>query len=524
MKDVDAGQDAGPERSVWRLRVDLSLESLTWLLVVLGVLLRVWEYLEFRQLYLDEDSLLKNLVGRSILEFNQILERDQMAPPGFLVIERLMLRLPLNVKAAGRLFPLVCGIASVFLMRGAARRYVDRWAVPIAVGLFALGDHLLYYSAEIKQYSCDLMLALAALLLAAPPHPAVMTRGRLWALGIFGLVAPWFSFPVVFMLAAVGAHLIVRELRGRDWRRAARAAAVCSTWLLSFAGCFLLSRSILSKSDFIWVWWDFAFLPIPPHSLDQFTRVAETLANVFINPVGLITPLPLGRMTPNSLPYTAGLASVLALIGCISLGRRWPGGLFLLTVPLLLALAASALHQYPFHGRLLLYLVPVFVLLPSEGMAALGRRTRWPVTLILAGLLFYGEALEITWHKAIQARARTFDSHGDLKSDLLDHLEYLRRQPRQMESSGTLDPAAGRESSTSTIRPTWPSARSPVPARGSARSASSATLVRGPSPSARSTRPGPARQRPETSRFALASRRADARAESVPSLRDRSSG
>ena len=83
-----------------------------------------------------------------------------------------MVRLPLGVKAAGRLFPLVCGLVSVFLMRGAARRYLDRHAVPIAVGLFALGDHLLYYSAEIKQYSCDLMLALAALLLAAPQPPA----------------------------------------------------------------------------------------------------------------------------------------------------------------------------------------------------------------------------------------------------------------------------------------------------------------------------------------------------------------
>ena len=40
-------------------------------------------------------------------------------------------------------------------------------AVPIAMGLFALSDWLIYYSAEIKQYSCDLLLTLAALLLAA---------------------------------------------------------------------------------------------------------------------------------------------------------------------------------------------------------------------------------------------------------------------------------------------------------------------------------------------------------------------
>ncbi len=54
-------------------------------------------------------------------------------------------------------------------MRSAARRYLDRRAVPLAVGLLALGDHLLYYSAEIKQYSCDLVMALAALLLGRTP-------------------------------------------------------------------------------------------------------------------------------------------------------------------------------------------------------------------------------------------------------------------------------------------------------------------------------------------------------------------
>ena len=312
-----------------------------------------------------------------------------MAPPGFLVVERLMVRLPLGVKAAGRLFPLVCGLVSVFLMRGAARRYLDRHAVPIAVGLFALGDHLLYYSSEIKQYSCDLMLALAALLLAAPQPPATLSRRRLAVLAVFGLIAPWFSFPVVFMLAGVGLHLLVSELLRNDRQRAAIVAGMGLAWIISFAGCFFLSRSILSSRDFIWVWWDFAFLPVPPRSVADLTLLGQTLANVFINPGSILMPLP--------LPATATLASVLALLGCLSLARRWPGGLFLVISPVLFALAASGLHQYPFHGRLLLYLVPSFLLPLSEGVAAIGRRTSWLVTLALAGFLIYGEAAEVGW-------------------------------------------------------------------------------------------------------------------------------
>ena len=207
-------------------------------------------------------------------------------------------------------------------------------------------------------------------------------------------------------------------------------------WLLSFGGCFLLSRSILSKRSFIWVWWNFAFLPLPPRSRADLSLLAETLANVFINPGSLLSPLP--------LVYTAALASLLAVVGCLSLCRRWPGGLFLVIGPLLFALAASGLHQYPFHGRLLLCLVPTYILLLAEGMAAIGRRTGWMVTLALAGFFLYGQAAEIVWHKAIQQRARPFDSHGDLKNDLLDYLENQRRG-RQPPRNQARPPGSGNE-------------------------------------------------------------------------------
>jgi hypothetical protein len=110
----------------------------------------------------------------------------------------------------------------------------------------------------------------------------------------------------------------------------------------------------------------------------------------------------------------------------------------------LFALAASGLRQYPFHGRLLLYLVPSFLLPLAEGIVAIGRRTTWLATLALASLLIYGEAAEIAWHRAIQPRFRTFDTHGDLKNDLLDYLEYerLRRSTpahpdRRVQTPGT---------------------------------------------------------------------------------------
>jgi hypothetical protein len=395
-------------------------ERLIWLAVGVGVALRLWEYSSLRGLYMDEEALLKNLVGVPIFDFGRVLSQDQLAPPGFLVVERLILRSPLNVLAAGRLFPLLCGLASMLLVVPLTRRYLDRWAVPIAAWFLALADHLIYYSAEIKQYSCDLALAMAALLVAVPRDASEPTPRRIAALALLGVVAPWFSFPVVFVLAGVGFHWIARRALLKDWRGAATASGVCLAWLISFVGCFAVSHTIVSKRDFLWVWWNFAFLPIPPRSAADAQFVAETLANVFINPGSILTPF--------SFPVTAMLASGLALVGCVSLARRWPGGLFLLLAPLLFSLAASALRQYPFHGRLILSLVPTFHLLLAEGIAASGRLSHVVTTVVLALVFIGGQASDIAWNQIVlpKNRARPFDTHGDLKNDLLDYLDDQR--------------------------------------------------------------------------------------------------
>ncbi len=398
--------------------------------VFVGVALRVWEYSDLRQLYMDEDALLTNLVGVPVFDFAHVLKQDQLAPPGFLVVERLLVRLPMWVGASGRLLPLACGLLSMFLIAPLARRYVDRLAVPIAVWMLALSDHLVYYSAEIKPYMVDLVAAMVTLLLAVPRDSAEPTRKRFIALAIWGMVAPWFSFPVVFVMTGVGLHLIARAWRNEGRRGVLKATAVGAGWVAGFLGCFLLSRAIVSKRDFLWVWWDFAFLPIPPRSWLDARFTVETVANVFINPGSVLTPF--------GFIVTAILASLLAAVGAVSLGRRWRGGLFLVLAPLAVHLTVSALRQYPFHGRLILSLVPTYHLLLVEGMAAVGRRTRPWATLLLALIFLGGQAGDIFWNQVVmpKTRSRPFDTHGDLKDDLLDELDRMRKVRR----NGTIVP------------------------------------------------------------------------------------
>src|SRR5271169_6850495 len=80
-------------------------EVWTWILVAAGVLLRILEYSDNRPLYSDEEDLKKNLVGLAFYDFHTPLVKWQLAPPGFLAVERLMILLPLPYPAAARLVP-----------------------------------------------------------------------------------------------------------------------------------------------------------------------------------------------------------------------------------------------------------------------------------------------------------------------------------------------------------------------------------------------------------------------------------
>ena len=93
---------------------------------------------------------------------------------------------------------------------------------------------------------------------------------------------------------------------------------------------------------------------------------------------------------------------------------------------------ASALHRYPFHGRVLMFLVPSFLLPMAEGVAAIGRRCG---SVVMAGLIAFllvsavGDAI----YHVEYLRYRVFDTHGDQRNDLLDAIESRAHLHRVMK-------------------------------------------------------------------------------------------
>jgi hypothetical protein len=204
--------------------------------------------------------------------------------------------------------------------------------------------------------------------------------------------------------------------------------------MAGFASCLAVSNRILREDTILWPWWVFSFLPLPPRSANDLVRLYRHVLNLFDSPLGMTTPLgPKGSAM-------VGLA--LFLIGCVTLGRKRPGGLFLLLSPLLFAMAASGLGRYPFHGRVVLFLTPTLVLFIAQGLATIGRRAGKATLVALVVFLALYPTVECLEHLE-HHRQRVFDPHADLRRDLFTTAEFLGLPPDQAPVEPMNMPRAG---------------------------------------------------------------------------------
>ena len=383
----------------------------------LGVLFRVVQYLANRPYWMDEASLEGNITRERLADVLGVLSHTQLAPPGFLVVEWAAYRTLGDSPYALRLFPLLCGIASLFLFLGVARHVLRPRDVWIAVALFAVSDDLIYFSSELKQYSTDVAAGLVCTLLGMGMSARPATRGRVVALAAAGAAIVWFSHPSVFVLAGVGTVLLVSGVAERGWRGAPIPSALGLVWGASLAAVYAISMDQLGHRRDMWGFWEFAFPPMPPASLWDATWVLRRFAYLFVNPLNFETPLD-ARLT--ALP-----ALGLFVVGCLSSWKREKAIFGMLALPILFALLASCLRLYPFHGRLVLFLVPSLLLLVAEGAGwfreTFGGGVAW--TVLLAILLLF-PSLGAFYHLVEMHDRKDFSPFGDRRATKLDPYRY----------------------------------------------------------------------------------------------------
>lgn len=326
------------------------------IIIGFGIMLRLIPYLHNRSLWLDEVWLALNILQKSFAQLVEPLDLKQMAPVGFLFIEKTLVLTFGDSEYALRFFPLLAGILSLFLFYGVARRILTRRGFVIGLGLFTISELLLRYSSELKQYSSDVTIALSIYLLGLI---CIEKESRfvfsLFLFSIAGAILIWLSHPAIFSLAGVGIALTLYCLKARKWQHVAWLSMPACFWLGSFALNYFITHLDLSQNLKMVKAWSgsTAFMPMVPFSVEGLMWYPKVFLNMFLYPGGL---------------SFYGLAAFCFIVGWVSVFFEKRYACYVLTLPIFFTLLASGLHMYPFQGRLILFLVPAMMIFIGEGV------------------------------------------------------------------------------------------------------------------------------------------------------------
>ena len=201
--------------------------QLPWIIIGIGIILRLVRYLYNPALWFDESDAALDIIIRPFSDLiNPSPDWSSKYPYGFLIIEKVATQIFGNSEYALRLFPFISGIASVFLFYKVAEHYLRPKALLIALGLFAISDTLIYYSSELKPYSSDLNFTLLLIICSIYIQSRKLNLVRSALFGGLGAVMPWFSYPSAFVLAGVGLSFAVFSINRKDWLRLWRLLAI----------------------------------------------------------------------------------------------------------------------------------------------------------------------------------------------------------------------------------------------------------------------------------------------------------
>lgn len=396
----------------------ITLNRLLWFFIFVGVFLRVVQYSLDRSLWIDEAFLALNIINRPLTKLLEPLDYNQGAPVGFVLIETIVVQIFGNSEYALRLFPFLSGIASIFLFARVAKWFSSLPVAVIALGLFALCDRAIYYSAELKQYSSDLALALLIYLMIINLRSSKLTFWQITFFAIFGAIVIWFSHPSIFVLGGTGITLLIVKFLQRDWPRVIKYSIVFFCWLLSFIAFYKLSLQQIGSNEALQKSWDAnhdSFAPLPPLSFTDLRWYFDTFLAIFNYPIGL---------------YLTGIAVLAFLIGFLSLWKSNKEKLFLLISPIILSLLASGLQKYPFKGQLLLFIIPLMLLIVSEGTQQIiesARSKSKPIGITFLILLFFHPLYYAVWNLRFPQYPLYFE-YQRVREDIKPVLNYIRKK------------------------------------------------------------------------------------------------
>jgi hypothetical protein len=380
-----------PGISLFPTQENRSYRSIFFVIIILGIALRSWHFLYNRSLWVDEIYLSSSLLHMNIYELlTEPLDHQQKAPPGYLVLARLIFQFLGSSEYALRSLSFATGIGSLFLFRHIAVRLLPTGAALLALVIYCLGPHFIFHSVEAKQYMVELFCSMLAIYLFLQYAQKESTRDYVkW--GLSGMLLPFFSFSSVFVLMAMLAAKGLQMLMDKNWNRLFTLAIPAFLWCSTGLLMHIFNESKNYDNDWLLYWFEIrdGFLPLPPTSLADLLRLAETSNWLVHYPLGLAYDF-MEVNTDNFPPLLkmAALPVILMVAGAFGLYKNQKLFFLVFASLMLILFTVSALRIYPFYERLQFFLAPFLLIVLAQGFHMslqnlLTRRFRFLILFLL---------------------------------------------------------------------------------------------------------------------------------------------
>jgi len=333
----------------------MSQTQILFVIVVFGACLRLLQYVADPALSLDEIAVARNIQERDIWTLlTEPLAFDQAAPKGFVLAEKLATNVFGFSDYSLRLFPLICSLLALLGFWRLAPQVLPGTGPAIALALFATAVPFVAFTSQVKQYSGDVAVSVILMLLAFKTARSDVSRRSAIGSGLAGALAIWFSQPAVFVLAGsiVALFFLTRNNPGEERPRAALtlllvlwAGAAVTGIVLAFANISPATHEYMQR------YWAPQLMPQPITRALWLLWPWNQLAALF------------GTEAGASLGYPAPALYIVLMI--VGFGRLWHThrrAALLVLAPVAATLCAAVFRHYPFSDRLILFLVPSFIL------------------------------------------------------------------------------------------------------------------------------------------------------------------
>jgi hypothetical protein len=226
-------------------------------------------------------------------------------------------------------------------------------------------------------------------------------------MSVAGVVAVLFSNSVVFVLVPAGALLALSAWDREDWFH---RLSVVAWWAVCVVAAIWWGRRSMSPvdTDYMHLFWAPDFGPwtlrqVPVWTWHRLSLLSGTT----------------GASVQGNMMYSSTVPIVIAMVcgGLLLLWRDWRRCV-LLAGPLFMVIAAACLRQYPFVGRLALFLFPFLVILATAALDGLARMVPQKVVAAFIPFVLVPTAVAA----AVTNRVPLFHEH------VRPVLEYVQQQ------------------------------------------------------------------------------------------------